>query len=253
MPLDILVHAATLAPHYPASGISPHLLADGIADHDDTHRAEKEPALMHDRRVFGSILLIGLFVIALVGAAYAQPAPANEVFTWNRIARVVAQERGLDAWDSARLLALLNLAMTDSYIAGFEIRYLYDSWRPVTAIREGDIDGNDATAGDPRWNSLQNTPNVSDYPSTQSTFSGAAAAALAGGLGTDDARFRVTSGAPLPDITRAFTGFAQAARESADPRVYAGIHFRTACEDGLVLGRKIGERVVALYLQPVKK
>jgi hypothetical protein len=65
--------------------------------------------------------------------------------------------------------------------------------------------------------------------------------------------FSVTSGLPFPDITRSYTSFAQAAREAADSRVYAGIHFRTACEDGLVLGRKIGERTVALYLQPVKK
>ena len=143
--------------------------------------------------------------------------------------------------------------MADSYIAGFKIRYVYDFWRPVTAIREGDADGNDATAGDPTWNSLQNTPAVSDYPSTQSTFSGAAAAALAGALGTDQVAFTVTSGAPFADITRSFTSFSQAARESADSRVYAGIHFRSACEDGLVLGRKIGERAVALYLQPVPK
>ena len=67
----------------------------------------------------------------------------------------------------------MSLGTADGYIAGFKIRYVYDFWRPVTAIREGDIDGNDATAGDPSWNSLQNTPAVSDYPSTQSTFSGA--------------------------------------------------------------------------------
>ncbi|MDP9144800.1 MAG: vanadium-dependent haloperoxidase, partial [Actinomycetota bacterium] len=151
------------------------------------------------------------------------------------------------------LMALMNLAMADSYIAGFKIRYVYDLWRPVTAIRDGDTDGNDATAGDLSWNSLQNTPAVSDYPSTQSTFSGAAAAALTGVLGTDQVSFSVTSGPPFADITRSFTSVSQAARESADSRIYAGIHFRTACEDGLVLGRNIGERAVALYLQPVKK
>jgi len=171
---------------------------------------------------------------------------------WYNIARVVAQERGLDAWESARALALMSFAMADGYIAGFKIRYVYDFWRPVTAIREGDTDGNDATAGDPSWNSLQNTPAVSDYPSTQSTFSGAAAVALAGALGTDEIRFSFTSGPPFPDITRTFTSLSQAARESADSRLYAGIHFRSACEDGLVLGRKIGQRIVAMYLQPVK-
>ena len=91
--------------------------------------------------------------------------------TWNTIARTVATSRGLDARDSARVLALMNMAMADAYIAGFKIRYVYDLWRPVTAIREGDNDGNDATVGDPTWDSHQNTPSVSDYPSTQSTFS----------------------------------------------------------------------------------
>jgi hypothetical protein len=172
---------------------------------------------------------------------------------WSRIARVVAVNRKLDAWDSARLLGLMSLSMADGYIAGFKIRYVYDFWRPVTAIREGDADGNDATAGDPTWNSQQNTPSVSDYPSTMSLISGAAAAALAGGLGTDQVDFSATSGPPFADITRSFKSFTQAAREAADSRVYAGIHFRTSCDDGLVLGRKVAERTVALYLQPVRK
>jgi hypothetical protein len=172
---------------------------------------------------------------------------------WNRIARTVATDRGLDARDSARVLALMNLAMADTYIAGFKIRYVYDLWRPVTAIREGDSDGNDATVGDPTWNSHQNTPPVSDYPSTQSTFSGAAAVVLARVLGGDQAKFTITSGKPFDGITRSFTSFSHGARESADSRVYAGIHFRSACEDGLVLGRKVGERTAKLYLQPVQR
>jgi PAP2 superfamily len=94
---------------------------------------------------------------------------------------------------------------------------------------------------------------VSNYPSTQSIFSGAAAVVLAGVLGTDQVAFSVMSGPPFADITRTFTSFSQAARESADSRVYAGIHFPSACEDGLVLGRKVGERAVAMYLPPVKK
>jgi hypothetical protein len=172
---------------------------------------------------------------------------------WNRIARAAAVSRGLDVRDSARLLALTNIAMADAYTAGFKIRYVYDLWRPVTAIREGDSDGNEATAGDPTWDSHQNTPAVSDYPSTQSTFSAAAAAVLAGVLGTDQVPISITSGKPFENITRSFTSFSQAARESADSRIYAGIHFRSACEDGLVLGRKIGQRAYAMYLQPVRR
>ena len=121
---------------------------------------------------------------------------------------------------------------------------------PVTGIREGDSDGNDATVGDPTWDSHQNTPAVSDYPSTQSAFSGAAAVVLASVLGG----IRPTSlheRQPFPgDGT--FTSFSQAARESADSRVYAGIHFRSACEDGLALGRKVGQGPLPLYLQPRK-
>jgi hypothetical protein len=172
---------------------------------------------------------------------------------WNTIARTVASSRGLDARDTARVLALMNTAMADAYIAGWKIRYVYDSWRPVTAIREGDNDGNDATVGDPSWESHQNTPAVSDYPSTQSTFSSAAAVVLSSTLGGDQASFTVTSGKPFEGITRSFTSFSQAARESADSRVYAGIHFRSACEDGVALGRKVGERVAKLYLLPAKK
>lgn len=172
---------------------------------------------------------------------------------WNTIGRTVAASRRLDARDSARVLALVNLAMADAYIAGFKIRYVYDLWRPVTAIREGDHDGNDATVGDPAWDSHQNTPAVSDYPSTQSTFSAAAAVALAATLGGDQAAFTVTSGPPFDGLTRSFTSFSQAARESADSRVYAGIHFRSACEDGLALGRKVGKRAATLYLLPTTK
>jgi hypothetical protein len=95
---------------------------------------------------------------------------------WYLIARTACEARNLDVWDSARVLAAMSLAMADSYIAGFKIRYVYDFWRPVTAIREAADDGNDATVADPAWNSHQNTPPVSDYPSTQSLFSGAAAA-----------------------------------------------------------------------------
>ena len=172
---------------------------------------------------------------------------------WYRLTRAAAEARNLDLWDSARLLGLVSLAMADGFISGFKIRYVYDLWRPVTAIREADTDGNDATVADVSWNSLQNTPAVSDYPSTQSIFSGAAAVVLAGALGTDQVPVTVTSGPPFANIKRSFTSFSQAARESADSRVYAGIHFRTACEDGLALGRKIGARAASMYLQPLPK
>ena len=171
---------------------------------------------------------------------------------WYRLTRAAGDARGLDQLGNARALAVVSLAMADAFIAGFKIRYVYDSWRPVTAIREAADDGNDATTADVSWNSLQNTPAVSDYPSTQSVFSGAAAAALISVIGTDQIALTMTSGPPFANIKRSFTSVSQAARESADSRVYAGIHFRSACEDGLVLGRKIGQRAAISYLQPLR-
>jgi hypothetical protein len=172
---------------------------------------------------------------------------------WNRIARGVAAAKNLDRWDLARLLALANLAMADGFIAGFNTRYHYDFWRPVTAIRLADSDGNPATAADPGWETFLNTPPIPDYPSTHSVLGGAAAAVLAEVLGADRIAFTMVSGPPFAGISRSFTSFSQAARENADSRVYAGIHFRTACRDGVALGQKIGQRAARMYLLPVRR
>src|SRR5262245_15258351 len=158
--------------------------------------------------------------------------------------------RRLDAWEQARLFALLNAAMADGFIAAADTRYLYNFWRPVTAIRAGDTDGNDATTPDPAWESYVNTPSMPDYPSTHSVLGAAATAVLARFLGTDQVGFTMTSGAPFASITRSFTSFSQAARENAESRILGGIHFRSACENGLALGESIGRRAMAHHLQP---
>ena len=168
---------------------------------------------------------------------------------WNRIARVVAGPRRLDAWEHARLLALLNAAMADGFIAGADTRYHYNVWRPVSAIRAGDTDGNDSTEPDRTWETYVNTPPLPDYPSTHSVLGAAAAAVMARFFGTDQFAFTMTSGAPFAGITRSFTSFSQAARENADSRVLGGIHFRSACQGGLALGESIGRRAVVQYLQ----
>jgi hypothetical protein len=171
---------------------------------------------------------------------------------WSRIARVVGAQRGLDRWDNARLLALINAVIADGYIAGADTRYLYNFWRPVTAIRAGDTDANDATAPEPTWETFMNTPPLPDYPSTHSVAGGAASAVLARFFGADQVSFSMTSGPAFPEITRAFTSFSQASQENADSRVYAGIHFRTACQDGIKQGGQIGRRAFAQSLQPYK-
>ena len=168
---------------------------------------------------------------------------------WNRIARVVAGQRRLDAWEHARLLALLNAAMADGFIAAAETRYHYNLWRPVTAIRAGETDGNDLTEPDRAWETYVNTPPMPDYPSTHSVLGAAAAVVMARFFGTDQIAFTMTSGAPFAGITRSFTSLSQAARENADSRVLGGVHFRSACEAGLALGERIGRLSIAQHLQ----
>ena len=171
---------------------------------------------------------------------------------WNRIARIIVAQRGLDRWEHARLFGLLNAAMADGYIAGADTRYLYNFWRPVTAIRAGAADGNDATTADPTWETFMNTPPLPDYPSTHSVLGGAAAVVMSRFFGTDQLGFTMTSGPPFAGITRSFKGFSQAQEENGDSRVYAGIHFRTSTVAGITQGEQIGRQAFAQYLQPYR-
>jgi YHS domain-containing protein len=160
---------------------------------------------------------------------------------WNRIAREVAAGRQFDVWENARLFALVNLAMADGFIGGFECKYHYNYWRPVTAIRE---------RGDSEWLSYLWTPPVPDYPSTHTVLGAAAATVMARFFNTDLISFSMTSGAPYPNITRKFWSFSEAARENGASRILAGIHFRTAVNEGYILGTRIGEWVFANALRP---
>jgi hypothetical protein len=170
---------------------------------------------------------------------------------WSQIARTVAADRGLDAWEGARVLALVNLAMADGVIAGFDTKYRVNRWRPITAIRAGDTDGNDETVGDPTWENLLNTPAHPDYVSTHAVQGGAAAMVLRRVFGTDQVDFTATSGTPFAGLMRAFSCFSEAAQENADSRVYAGVHFRSATTNGLTLGRQIGRFTVRHALHPI--
>jgi hypothetical protein len=130
---------------------------------------------------------------------------------------------------------------------------VYNFWRPVTAIRAGDADGNDQTVGDRFWETFLNTPPIPEYPSTHSVLGGAAAEVLARPFRDDTIAFTTASGPPFAGITRSYTSFSEAAHENADSRVYAGIHFRTATRHGVSLGRKIGAFGVKHYLEPIHK
>lgn len=168
---------------------------------------------------------------------------------WNRIARVVAAQRHLGLQSTARLFALLNMAMSDAYVAGWDAKYHYDFWRPTTAIRAAAADGNPATVADTQWTSLESVPPVQDYPSTHSALGNAAAEVLAAVFGNRTA-FAFTSTSALdPTVPRHFASFRQAADENARSRVVAGLHFAFSCDAGQGLGRKIGNWTVRHHLR----
>ena len=177
---------------------------------------------------------------------------------WNRIARTVSVARGLDLWENARLFSLLNMALADGYIGAFEAKNYYNFWRPVTAIQDGDVDGNPDTVGDPSWLPLVPTPPITDYDSGHSVEGGAASEVLREFFGTDDIAFSTCSmtlpaGSTCADATpvlRSFTSFSQAAEENGLSRILVGFHFRHAVEEGITHGGKIGKRTIKLFLRP---
>jgi hypothetical protein len=168
---------------------------------------------------------------------------------WTRIARVTTTSEKLGLWRAARMFALVNMSLYDSYVAGWDSKYHWDFWRPYTAIRAGGTDGNPGTAKDARWQTYLETPPVQDYPSTHSALGAGAAEVLKRCFGTDHVPFSMGSLTALPaNPVRSFNTFTQAANENADSRVRAGIHFRFATLQGMALGREVGRYIVKHHL-----
>jgi hypothetical protein len=180
---------------------------------------------------------------------------------WNRIARTASARTGLDMWESARLFALLNMALTDGYIGTFETKYHYNYWRPVTAIQMAATDGNPDTVADPTWTPLHApTPPIPDYDSGHAVEGGTAAAVLRRFFGTDHLRFSTCS-TTLPagsqcgeqgEAVRRYSSFSQAAAENGLSRILVGYHFREAGDVGIDHGSKIGRRTVDRSLRPAR-
>jgi PAP2 superfamily len=178
---------------------------------------------------------------------------------WNRIARTVSSAQGLDLWENARLFGLLNIALADGYIAMVDTKNHYNYWRPVTAIQEGDDDGNPSTTGDSAWTPLRPTPPDQDYASGHSIEGGAAAEVLKQFFGTDRISFQDCS-TTLPEgdrcidgspVLRSYSTFSQAAVENAYSRILIGFHFRKSVTEGNAYGHKIGKRATNLNFRPV--
>jgi hypothetical protein len=168
---------------------------------------------------------------------------------WDPVATSLAAERHLNLSENARLLALVNIGLADAVTGCWDAKYTYAFWRPITAIQMASTDGNPATTADPSWAPLLGTPPFPEYPSAHSCVSGAAAGILAAYFG-EGARFSVSSDG-MPGVLRYFDSFSAALEEIKNARIFGGIHFRTACEDGQALGAAVARYIMDHALLPL--
>ena len=178
---------------------------------------------------------------------------SNYLVLWNHALRDIAAAHVPDISDSARLFALANLAMADAGITAWDTKVHYVFWRPLTAIQNGDNDGNPETAGDPNWQPLINNPNYPDYTSGANNVTGAVTRALALFFGTDEMDFSVdtTNHPPAIQQTRTYTRFSGAAEDVVNARIYEGIHFRFADVQARKQGRHVAQWVFSHFLRSV--
>jgi hypothetical protein len=157
------------------------------------------------------------------------------------VARSVAAAPGRDLADNARLFALAAMAMDDALIAVFDAKYTYNLWRPVTAIRNGDLDGNDATERDGGWAPFIDTPMHPEYPCAHCIVSSSLGAVLAAELGSGPTPRLSSASATAGGAVRTWETVDAFAQEVAVARIYDGVHYRNSTEVGSAMGKQIGE------------
>jgi hypothetical protein len=152
--------------------------------------------------------------------------------------------------DSARFMALVSVGLTDAIIAVLDAKYHYNFWRPITAIRNGDIDGNPATDRDATWQPIGPTPMHPEYPCAHCIQSGSVAGVVKAVLGTMDIPEIAMTSPTAPGVTRRWTNMTAFAEEIASARIWAGFHYRFSTRVGTEMGYQIGEYVVKNVMQP---
>jgi hypothetical protein len=180
-----------------------------------------------------------------------RPSRKGEGYRQNGFTGETGTRRHTGLLESARILAAMNIAMADAGIACWDGKYTFAFWRPITAIPLADSDGNPETSADPTWTPLLPIPPHPEYPSAHSCFSGAAAAVLSNLLG-ENTRFSMTSDSLL-GVKRSFGSFSAAMEEVKNARIFAGIHFRSACDDGQKIGIDVANHVLQNSLQPINQ
>ena len=172
----------------------------------------------------------------------------HAVAMWTRIFQQLSESQGLTNVESARLFGMLYLTGADAVISCLQDKERWGFWRPQTAIRNADDDGNPATVADPTWTSLLPNPPYSDQPSGHNCFSSSVVETLRDFFGTNQMAFDATHS--TLGITREFTRFSQAITEIRHARVYGGIHFMTADATGAGLGKSVAKYRAENYFAP---
>ena len=169
---------------------------------------------------------------------------------YHQIPRQLILRQKMSVVDSARLMALYAVALTDSYIAVFDAKYHYELWRPITAIRNGEVEANSATKRDATWQPIDNTPMHPEYPCAHCINAGAAAAVIEAVFGTTTIPEVSMTSATAPGVTHRWTGLDAFCEEVSNARVWAGFHYRFSTVVGTDMGRRVGEYVVQTVMQP---
>jgi hypothetical protein len=168
------------------------------------------------------------------------------------LVRSVATAPGREPTQNARVLAVAAQAIDDALIAVFDAKYHYNFWRPITAIRNGDTDGNDATERDASWLPFIDTPMHPEYPCAHCILSAAVGAVLQAEIGTGPTPTLSTTSLMAPGMVRSWTKIGDFVQEVANARIYDGVHYRNSTEVGTAMGKQIGELAAAKYLRPLK-
>ena len=181
--------------------------------------------------------------------AVARFYTVNPVELFNRTFRVIAEDRGLTLVEEARLFAMLNMAGADGLITCWDDKAFWSFWRPITAIREGDNDGNPDTVGDPGWTPFIPTPPYPEHPSGYNCVTSSMMHTAEAFFGQEKLAFSVVRIAP--NVTRVYERFTDVIDDTIDARVYQGIHFRAADEQAAGIGKDVAHWLDKYFFQPV--
>jgi hypothetical protein len=224
----------------------------------DQFRADPPPPLSSEQytKEYNEVKALGALTNGMRTPEQTQLATffaSNFFVLYNQTLRDVAAWNTDTIADNARLLALGTLAIADSFIVSWDSKSYYPSWRPITAIREGENDGNPQTEGDPAWQPFLNTPNYPDHASGANSAACALTRMLELYFGTDQMSFTVVSTNPnAAPKTRTYNRFSDLSLDVADVRIYQGIHFRFADEAGRKQGGQVADWVFGHVLQPIE-